>query len=217
MELLLRLITTAAAVTGAWVAVSGLQTWRAQLIGKTEYELARRLLRGALEVREQIAVVRGPFMSAGEMSAALTEEAGEKEPNVSDSEQLKKATGLVYNRRWSGVSKAMSDLRLDILEAEVIWGEPIKAAHRRLSGCVAELQTSLITYLRAPYNRPLQNMEQHFAVVYQISEDPTKDPFKAKVADAVGEFERMLRPHLSVGNGVRVVTRANAIQQPNER
>ena len=217
MDLLLRIVTTGAAVAGAWVAVSGLRAWRAQLIGKAEYELARRLLRGALEVREQIAVVRGPFMSAGELSAALSEEAGEKEANLSNSEQLKKATTLAYNHRWSGVSKAMSDLRLDVLEGEVIWGEPIKAAHRTLSECVAELQTSLITYLRAPYNRPLPNMEQHFAVVYQISDDPARDPFTVKVADAVGGFERLLRPHLTLGSGVRVVTRDSAIKQPRER
>jgi hypothetical protein len=212
MELILKLITAAAAVTVAWVAVQGLQTWRAQLIGKAEYDLARRLLRGVLEVREQIATVRGPFMSAGEMEAALKADGNEAETGLFDDQQRKKATALAYNRRWSGVTKAMADLQADLLEAEVIWGDPVRAAHKRLLACVAELFSSLSMHLRAQDNPELQRQlggkfDEYFAVVYQMSDDPAKDQFTNKVAAAVKEFEKLLRPHLSMGRSTRVVTR----------
>ena len=215
MELFLKLVTTAAAAIGAWVAFTGLQTWRAQLIGKTEYDLARRLLRGVLEVREQIAAVRGPFMSAGEMTAAL-KEAGVSEPNFLNDTELRKATHLAYDRRWRRVSKAVSDLQADVLEAEVIWGEGICAAHKALLACVTELYSTLTLYLRAEGNESLQRrqgdkLESYFEIVYQTSNDPAKDPFSAKVSAAVRAFEQFLRPHLSLARGARSVARNEAI------
>jgi hypothetical protein len=212
MELFLKLITAAAAVTGAWVAVQGLQTWRAQLVGKTEYELARRVLRAVLEVREQIAAVRGPFMPAGEMAAALKAEGIEPEPGLFNDEQRKKATLLAYNKRWARVSKAMVDLETELLEAEVVWGEPVRSAQKELRGCVAELYSSLMMYLRAQDNPPLQKqlgdkVDEYFAVVYQVSDDPTKDKFLSRVATAVQDFEKMLRPHLSLNRVPRVSAR----------
>ena len=39
------LILTAVAMVGAWAAVEGLRTWREQLRGTADYELARSLLR----------------------------------------------------------------------------------------------------------------------------------------------------------------------------
>jgi len=214
VDLLLKLVTTVAAAIGAWVAFTGLQTWRAQLIGRTEYDLARRVLRGVLEVREQIAAVRGPFMSTGEMAAALKEE-GVSEPNLLNDAERRKATHLAYDRRWRRMSKAVSDLQVDVLEAEVILGEGIRIAHKALLACVTELYSTLTLYLRAEGNESLQRklgdkLESYFEIVYLTSNDPAKDPFSAKVSAAVREFEQLLRPHLSLARGVRVVARDEA-------
>lgn len=217
MDLLLKIITALSAATAATVAARGLQTWRAQLVGKTEYELARRLLRGVLEVRDQIAAVRGPFMSAGEMDAALKAEGLERKPGFPDRDDQRKATLLAYNRRWAGVTKAVADVRADLLEAEVLWGQPVQDAYGKLANCVGELYSSLELYLRAEGNPRLDlgdNYEKHFAVVYQTSTDPTKDKFLGQVTAAVHEFERILRPHLSVGTAKRLSARSAAFRSP---
>lgn len=194
--------TGAAALIGAGVAVVGLRTWRAQLRGKTEYELARRLLRGVFEIRDQVASVRNPFVSGEEMAAAF-KEAG-VEPKDGDVMRDKRTSGFVYQQRWKGLSKALSDARVDILEAEVLWGEPVREADKALRHCVAKLSVSLSMYLRAMNDERTQfqlgdEFQKHMNIAYQISDDPAVDPFTGEVSDAVKRFETLLRPHLTLG------------------
>src|SRR3972149_3543256 len=56
---------------GVYFAASGLSTWRDQLHGRTEYDLARRYLRSTYKVRDALQRVRSPFMFGEEMMAAL--------------------------------------------------------------------------------------------------------------------------------------------------
>lgn len=194
--------TGAAALVGAGVAVAGLRTWRAQLRGQTEYNLARRVLRGVFEIRDQIAVVRNPFIPGQEMVAAF-KEAG-VEPQDGNLIRDQRMSGFVYQQRWKGLSKALSDLRVDVLEAEVLWGEPIRNADRDLRSCVNELFVSVEMYLRTKNNehatgKPGVDFEKYFKIVHQISENPAEDPFTGKVSEAVKTFETFLRPHLTLG------------------
>jgi hypothetical protein len=195
--------TGAAALIGAGVAVAGLRTWRAQLRGKTEYELARRLLRGVFEIRDQVASVRNPFISGEEMAAAFKEVG--VEPKEGDMMRDKRTNGFVYQQRWKGLSKALSDVRVDVLEAEVLWGEPVRDADKALRFCIAELNVSLTMYLRAMNDeRPMskqigEQIEKYSKVIYQLSDDPAEDLFTGKVSDAVKRFETLLRPHLTLG------------------
>jgi hypothetical protein len=78
------IFTVLASITAGIVAIIGLQTWKKQLKGKTEYELAQRLLMAVYKIRDAIYYVRNPFMSAGEINQAL------KDANVeqNSSEQL---------------------------------------------------------------------------------------------------------------------------------
>ncbi|OQY20711.1 MAG: hypothetical protein B6I35_10155, partial [Anaerolineaceae bacterium 4572_32.2] len=66
-------VTILAALVAATVAIMGLRTWRKQLRGKTEYELARRLLRSVYRVRDAIRIVRNPFISSAETVQSMRE------------------------------------------------------------------------------------------------------------------------------------------------
>ena len=68
---ILEIVKTFTGVGALLVAYSGLQTWRRQLYGTAEYERARRLYRAVLDARDQIAALRLPFISAGEMLLAF--------------------------------------------------------------------------------------------------------------------------------------------------
>src|SRR5689334_8252445 len=78
------ILTCCAALFAAGIAFLGLRTWRAQLKGKTEFELAQRLLQSVYKVRQAIAVVRHPWMSVAEESDAVKEYL--KESEISESE-----------------------------------------------------------------------------------------------------------------------------------
>jgi len=114
-------ILTIAALVGAWVAWRGLHTWREQLTGQTEYELAKRLLRDLYRYRDAIAAVRNPFMSAGEMAEDIPLE----DELVPTPEWHHEGTTRAYQRRWEKVTAVRADLYPELLEAEVVWGSSI--------------------------------------------------------------------------------------------
>jgi hypothetical protein len=55
-------VLTGAAIVAGYVGLRGLGTWRRQLKGNTEYELAKSLLKAVYELREAIVSARFPFM-----------------------------------------------------------------------------------------------------------------------------------------------------------
>jgi hypothetical protein len=58
MAALRELVLIAASSIAAVVALLGLRTWKKQLKGRTDYELARRLLKSAYAVRDALQIVR---------------------------------------------------------------------------------------------------------------------------------------------------------------
>jgi hypothetical protein len=153
-----------------------------------------------LVVRDQIASVRGPFISAGEVAAAF-KEAG-IEPEDEGVTLDKRADELVYDRRWRSLSKAMTDLQLELLEAEVLWGEQVRAPEEKFRRVVAEVYVAVLHHVRSRSNSanedklPAATREKFFQALYQTSTDPSEDPICGRVAEAIDEFEALLRPHL---------------------
>lgn len=192
-------IMTSVAVTGVIVAILGLRTWRRQLRGRTEYELARRLLRAVYTVRDELAYVRGPFVSAGEIAAAV-EEAG------LDADELEfgdaRAIDAVRARRWKGLAKAMSNLQLEALEAEVLWGDAVVEQVGLLRQCVHQLQGAVNEYAEfarrpAPNDRAERERQVEIRRVIHGSGSES-DEFWTSVTEAVGSIERFLHPHLEL-------------------
>jgi len=125
------ILLTAAAVGGFFVALAGVNAWRRQLRGKTDWELARRLLRCVYELRDAISFVRNPFISAEDIPAA--EDDGPAESGVRRS--IDNRSAAAYARRWSYVQKVWSNLEVERLEAEVLWGSQVLEALRPLEKC----------------------------------------------------------------------------------
>lgn len=136
------------------VAVLGLRTWKTQLKGKTEYELARRLLRSIYKVRDAISIVRNPFASSAEISISLDEADIDIEPNEPDFHQ--KSQAALYQRRWNKVTDAMSEFDLEAFEAEVIWGDEITGKLDNFRKLVGSLHFHIQMYLRN-LNKPFRD------------------------------------------------------------
>jgi hypothetical protein len=64
------IVTGISAIVVAITAVCGLQTWKKQIKGETEYDLARRMLISVYEVREAISEFRNPWQSGVETEHA---------------------------------------------------------------------------------------------------------------------------------------------------
>lgn len=131
------------AVIGSIVSILGLYTWRKQIKGKTEYDLARRFLRAAYKLRDAIAHVRNPFMSGAEMAASLADEKISKDPPEEMKFQSEKGFFAAYQKRWEQVQEAISDLSIETLEAEVLWGSKIHDLLKPIYDLVSDLRFAI--------------------------------------------------------------------------
>jgi hypothetical protein len=114
------------AAFGVIIANRGLNTWKNQLHGQSNYELARRILVSLYKYREAIYGVRYPLIYFHEMELSQEDEKmGQKEK---ESYGITKA----YQTRWENVQNIKAMLSADLFEAEALWGEEIKILYNRL-------------------------------------------------------------------------------------
>lgn len=142
------IVTALAALIGVGLAVYGFNAWRDQLRGKTNYELARRYLRAVYKIRDTVKSVRNSFMSNDEISSALNE-ANKRDAHYKDS-----AEKAVYVQRWKKVVESKSDLEVELLEAEVSWGESAIEVEKNFETCVRKLFAALKIYIEVEGVRP---------------------------------------------------------------
>lgn len=177
-------VTTVAAATAGVVAIIGLKAWKKQLKGKTDYELARRYLRAAYKVRDAIKFVRNPFIPVEEMHIARKEDGLEPAIGSTDNQTMR----LVYDRRWKKLNEAVSDLDVELLEAEVSWGKPAVQSEEELDHCRRRLYASLKSYLEGRGDEKVDD------IIYDTGKENT---FTTQVNAAVRKIEDYLKPHLS--------------------
>lgn len=176
-------ITSISAVIVAGVAVFGLVGWRRQMMGKTNYEIARKYLKASLKLRDAVKFVRNPFIPLGEMQSAL-EANGFKAEEYSDNQKMNRS---VYSTRWNKVREAWTNLEAELLEAEVSWGPGARKAQISLDSLVRELYAELSMYLEG-HSRASTD-----SIIYNIGDT---DEFSKKIDAAIKEIETFLRPHL---------------------
>ncbi|MCE5311338.1 MAG: hypothetical protein LLG20_27180 [Acidobacteriales bacterium] len=185
------IFTGVAAVVAAGVAVAGLKTWKRQLHGNAEYDLARRLLRVTYKLREAINFVRVPFIPAGEMDKAL-EDTGLKDASVTERE--KRVQELVYQARWKPVAQARIEFDAELLEAEALWGPEMQRLGLAIKQCMGELVAALQRYL----SHRMPDDPELFNAIDNIVFGTEDDEYTKKLQGAIAAIENSLRPHLKL-------------------
>ena len=184
-------LTGIAAAVAVGVAIAGLKTWKRQLHGNTEYDLARRLLRATYKLREAINFVRAAFIPAGETDKAL-EDAGLKDAPVAERE--KRAQELVYQARWKPVIQARIEFDAELLEAEALWGPEMQPLGLAVKQCMGELVAALQRYLS---HRMPDDLERYQAI-HDIVFGSEDDEYTKRLQVAIAAIENSLRPHLKL-------------------
>ena len=176
-------LTAVAAATGAFIAVLGLNAWKKQLKGKTDYELARRYLRAVYKLRDAVQNVRNPFIPAEEMNAALKQSGKE---GLGDGVDTQEGVRAAYSARWQKVTEAGSDLSVELREAEVSWGRKALDIERDMEKCVQELFVTLRMYVQ-------HNERPNRDLIYDQGDN---DEYTKRLTTAVTKIEAYLAPHL---------------------
>lgn len=187
-------------VVGSIVAILGLNTWRRQLHGQSEYDVARRLLKSLYLFREVMNNARHAFLEYSG-SPDLPKEKLEK---LSDKEKEWYAIGQAFEKRWEPVAKAISELDADVLESEVFWGNEIKDKLKQISLLHAEWMVAIEEHMeRTNPREPDKNYygeeaKRNRAIMFGRS-DRTKDKFLDRMLTAIEEIEIVLKPYIKKG------------------
>ena len=193
------LIVALAAVVGAAIAWRGLQTWKRQLKGGVEYDLARRLMRCTYLYRDALIALRHPAMFGWEMPSPPDDVRAE----MSHDEIRHFGTARAYQSRWEKVTAARTALDTELIEAEVLWGDGVKGVYESMFALQHELFGVVLMYLRATDPKEnahtkeslLDALAKKRDIMYDLS-GVQPDEFSKDLSSAVGKVEEFVKPHL---------------------
>ena len=187
------------AVTGALVGVFGLRTWRQQLRGKSEYDFGRRLLGAAIRIRSAIEAVRYPLFTLDETVNALRQE-GLTDEQIGKIVPTGTGQWAVYRQRWALLEKAVRDLDVETVEAEVLWGSSAREKISPLRKCIHELYWAIFDRLHdyAPNNVEVDDARRKEIdkTIYDRSRRGKHDGFADRVDEAIKGIEELVKPFL---------------------
>lgn len=176
------------------LAILGLRTWERQLKGTTQYELAKKILKTTYRLRNAIDSVRNPLIMGGEYSEALKAINLQIEKN--DPKYHEKITYAVYQYRWKPVADTFTELELESMEAEAIWGKDARDTIMRVRESVASLLSAITIYFDMVYSPSKKDpvaIESFRNIIYKTSEN---DDFSKKIEQRINTIENYLRSYL---------------------
>ncbi|TMQ59390.1 MAG: hypothetical protein E6K76_04805 [Candidatus Eisenbacteria bacterium] len=186
-------------LVAAGLAFVGLNAWRRQLRGTTEYQIALKTLKAIYALRESITEARRRF---GVVPYPGQRPSGDR-GHVS--EVLRAAQS--YRRRLTAVGTCRADLLLAEQEALAVWGDRARDALAKLLLAVDELLATYDQYFDAELARarrkdhegkeeePSANDIVMYRILYSNPEE-NKDPFGKRIARSSGLAEAFYRDRL---------------------
>lgn len=190
-------VVATAAGLAAYFAYRGLTTWRKELKGRSEYQLAKDVLKSVYKVREAFKHVRNPMIFQYEYPEEMTDHHGNlKQDNRHE------GTVHVYQERWKKMEEAFGELESYHLEAQVEWGPEFQDVINDLRSCRTELLVTIqrkLDRMKDSYDREVLSADERAkerSVLNHLGEDSKYDEFTPEINAAIGKFEKWLRPHI---------------------
>ncbi len=197
------IIVALSAAGAAVVAIIGLTTWKKELKGKSEYQLAKECLMAAFRVREGFNHVRSIWISSDEFPDYAVNSRGEL-----NEKEIYDAHVYIYENRWRVLQKALNELEEKNIEAQVEWGSEHHGKITKIRKCADVLQREIKKYLGKkkdpsstkwlrthldPEELTKRDDREMIIIRYQDPEGEFGE-FTKQVNEAIYEFEEWLRP-----------------------
>jgi hypothetical protein len=147
MEILsvLKDITVAgAAIYAAYRAGSGINLWKQQLRGQTDFDVARQILERLIVVKKAFWIAREPLILAHEFGPEFRGLLSQDPAYWTD--QLTGYTH-VYGARWSQLRDAWVELEGQSVKAEALWGDEVDGLVQGLRACINRINTAMDAHL----------------------------------------------------------------------
>lgn len=190
-------VVVAAPATGAIVAVKGLSTWRRQLKGQSDYNLAKDVLINLYKYRDALFFVRHPLLTGAELQ--LPENVDEKELKYAEANYLRTVTA--YQNRWDKVVEVRSKLQANIVEIEALWNADLALQLKKIFAHEQDLMFNISCFLRVKnpsiYEEDKKFDREHLdsKMLYDTLKDET-DIFRAAFKNTLTPLEDALRAKL---------------------
>lgn len=190
-------VVVAAPATGAIVAVKGLSTWRRQLKGQSDYNLAKDVLINLYKYRDALFFVRHPLLTGAELQ--LPENVDEKELKYAEANYLRTVTA--YQNRWDKVVEVRSKLQANIVEIEALWNADLALHLKKIFAHEQDLMFNISCFLRVKnpsiYEEDKKFDREHLdsKMLYDTLKDET-DTFRAAFKNTLTPLEDALRAKL---------------------
>ncbi len=167
-------------------ACLSLSTWKKELKGKSEYQLAKDLLKSVYRVNQAFRYVRNIIIYQHE----YPKEIQFSHQNI-NSEDQRKVILHVYKQRWEVMEKAFHQLEEYCLDAQVEWGEKFQDQIEKLREC----RTTLLDAIQSAFEKDSSALEAYYTQ-RNIFRDRGKcsEKFNNEINNAIAEFEKELRP-----------------------
>jgi hypothetical protein len=196
------LLIACGAGVAIYVGLKGLSTWQRQHLGSMEHDVAKRILRASLKMRDAIRQVRNPAIWSGEIQAGV-EKYGPKDRPPTDMEQTRAA----YALRFEKVDQARLDLDLETLEGEILWGEKIRTMTDKLRLSAMQLGIAVRQHLyesdtpRQLITDPvwldkLAKERERIDKIMYAGGSPEDDTLTAQITETLNEIDAYCRPKL---------------------
>lgn len=182
----------------AYFGHQGLATWKNQIKGAGDHELARRTLMELYRYRDAVDFVRSPAIWTSE-----TKPEDNENPHLDPKIESFNETCRAYTRRLREVRNVRAPLSAALLESEAVWGGKFKELLKPLFGLQHELEMYVRAFLntqnpqltddyRASYEKILGKKRD---ILYSDSDDEV-DFFRAEFNSGLSVIEKYLKAKL---------------------
>jgi len=191
------IVIIATGVVASIVAIIGLNTWRKQIRGTSEYELAKKILKQIYQFRQAIEFVRFPLFSTEETE--LSEENYSATRNKRE-ERFGKLSNA-YQSRYAKVNEARVAIEATLLEVEVLWGKHLLPKIRKLYELDGELYGTIMEHLETVVSDAVQSRQttedrkRIFDTIIS-RRNKEKDEYYQRLQSAIDDIAKEIKPHL---------------------
>jgi hypothetical protein len=187
-------IFTLAGLIIAWV---GLATWKKQIKGSKNFEMAYNFHYSMLKLRNAIEYVRNPAIFPSENNKAI-QYSKDKYPEKPEEEIKKDSNLYVYEMRWEKINNALKEMESHLLAIEVLWGPEILTLIKPLNRKIIELNSALKQMFGPPEYR-VKKLDELYGIIYDKSNwiNGEKDPFNKEISQIIEKITNYIKNKIS--------------------
>ncbi|MBD8896508.1 hypothetical protein IG626_10900 [Desulfovibrio desulfuricans] len=188
-------LTLIIAGCGVWVAWQGLRTWRRQLKGTSQFDVAKRLMLKVYQIRRDIEYCRSPVRYVPWITH------GAEDKPIPVNEQQYESTKKDMWERFDKIVKTSNEIELLLFEAEIVLDKKVREHFRPISEICFQLRTSIKFFLTYsdPKRKNRSDTDAESRKYNELEETiyaQDGDAIQTKVDSAVREIEKFIKPYV---------------------